>query len=292
MNKNEIFFAEVGLTSTSANHIANLAKEYVQNIQAEINNLALYSEEVSLISADSYKKLSEGVDSVTLASIPAKLEKISNAKSLIAWLREAIKAKAAMLDNVSKMALDDTAEWRDKVPVAPTKRVVTTEDDVIAEMDIKQRNRYYSLETEAAVLGKFIHPDGNFAEARQKFLNKLHHTHEVKGEGRDTLLYRYSPSVSEEEVENIYFQLQKRHREVQAQLNGMKHDIEEKVTAAKIQALAEYNEKYAIYSAEYAAVVSQFAEYKEREAERIAALKIVVPNDLKEICETINSLGK
>lgn len=292
MNKNEIFFAEAGLTSTSANHIANLAKEYIQNIQSEINNIALYSEEVSLISADSYKKLSEGVDSVTLASIPAKLEKISNAKSLIAWLREAIKAKAAMLDSVSKMTLDDAAEWRDKVPVAPTKKVVTTEDDVIAEMDIKQRNRYYSLETEAAVLGKFIHPDGNFAEARQKFLSKLHHTHEVKGEGRDTLLYRYSPSVSEEEVENIFFQLQKRHREVQAQLNGMKHDIEEKVTAAKIQALAEYNEKYAIYSAEYAAVVSQFTEHKEREAERIAALKIVVPNDLKEICEVVNSLGK
>ena len=36
MDKNIVFFGESGLTSTSANHVANLAKEYAQKQESKI----------------------------------------------------------------------------------------------------------------------------------------------------------------------------------------------------------------------------------------------------------------
>ena len=37
MEKDLVFFGEQGLTSTSANHIANLAKEYVAGLEESID---------------------------------------------------------------------------------------------------------------------------------------------------------------------------------------------------------------------------------------------------------------
>ena len=33
---NNVFFSENGLTSTSANHVANLAKEFIQSIESDV----------------------------------------------------------------------------------------------------------------------------------------------------------------------------------------------------------------------------------------------------------------
>ena len=293
MSVNEIFFAESGLTSTSANHVANLAKEFVQNVENEVINVQFYDSEVTLIGTENYQQLEEGINDGQLADIPGKLQKIAKAKSLIAWLREAIKARTSMLNAVEKL---DMSEWADMfgtvLPLTPQKRTPMTKEDVIAQMNIKERNTLYALETEAAVIGKYIHPDGKFADARQKYLSKLHNKHEVKGEGRDTLLYKYTPSVGEGVLEDTYFKLQKRHREVQAQLNGILHEVDEKVRQDQLEALTEYNGKYASYRAEMQELDARFEEYKKRESMRLAALKIVIPNDLKDIYDIVNSLGK
>lgn len=51
MKKDMIFFSKEGkgLTSTSANHIANLAKEMVREIESSLSSLTLYSTSVALI---------------------------------------------------------------------------------------------------------------------------------------------------------------------------------------------------------------------------------------------------
>lgn len=76
----------------------------------------------------------------------------------------------------------------------------------------------------AAVIGKYIHPDDVLSDERKKLKNRIQHPHQVDGKGRDALIYTYEPSVSAEDVDNTFYELQKKHREVQAQLNSMKHD--------------------------------------------------------------------
>jgi len=293
MNVNEIFFAVSGLTSTSANHVANLAKEYVQNVESEINNVQFYKSEVALIGTSDKNLIEDGISDEALLLIPDKLYAISNAKSLIAWLREAIKARTALLNAVNSMDISEwAAEFNITLPVAPVRRKTLTKEDVLATMSIKERNRVYSLETQAAVIGKYIHPDGKFADERKEFAEKLRNKHSVKGEGRDTLLYTYTPTVSEETLENIYFQLQKEHRGIQAELNGILHEIEEKIREDEMAATSEHLEAQTSYNAEWTELNIRFQSYKEKEAKRIADLKIVIPNTLQSIYDTVNSLGK
>ena len=94
----DVFFAENGLTSTSANHIANLAKEAYQNLENELNSICFYTTKVSLLGTSTKEVLHYGNQLIDVT----KLDKIAELKSLIAWLREAIKAKEQLTRNVNK----------------------------------------------------------------------------------------------------------------------------------------------------------------------------------------------
>lgn len=84
MEKQVAFFKEQGLTSTSANHIANLAKEAYKELENELASTIFYTTTVSLISSEESKQLRKGVDSDFLDSVAEKLKKIARLKSLIA----------------------------------------------------------------------------------------------------------------------------------------------------------------------------------------------------------------
>lgn len=54
MQKDLVFFKKEGeegvaLTSTSANHIANLAKEYIQGVETQLNNICFFDVRVALV---------------------------------------------------------------------------------------------------------------------------------------------------------------------------------------------------------------------------------------------------
>lgn len=293
-NPNLIFFGDAGLTSTSANHVANLAKEYVQNIETELANCSFYRESVALIGTKDFNILSEGMDDEAVKKIPNLLQKVSEANSLIAWLREAIKAKKTLTEQVDSMSMEMWAVTNNIVlPVKPNKRASITSDQVLAKRSIKERNRFYTLQAQAAVYGKYIHPDGKFATARKRFLHKMQNRHDIVGSGRDALLYNFDPTCDAETIEHVFFDLQTIHRGVQAELNGIQHSIDEEVRADQIQAQKEYMVAFSEYSLEQQRFVNQYEEYKQTEIERIAnRYKIVIPHDLQSIYNEINSLGK
>ena len=293
MNKNEIFFAENGLTSTSANHIANLAKEYGTRLTAQVDNFQFYNTSVALIGTEDYHQIKAGVTENEVAKFPEILDKVIEANSLIAWLREAIKARETMLKEVEQMSVEEYAEIGGvELPKRPEKGQRLTNDDIVAQMSIKERNRYFSLQTRAAKIGQFIHPDGKLSAQRTELQKKLHARFMVKGEGRDTLLYQYEPTCSEEVVEQVFFQLQKAHREAQAELNGILHKIVEEKRSAALAIDREYAIALDQYNRRMEEIQSDFQMWKECEAKRIADLRIIIPNDLKGIYEIINSLGK
>ena len=287
------FFGAEGLTSTSANHVANLAKEHVQDLEKDLRNLCLVQKEVSLIGSGEYNIIQHGFDNEQVEDIPNKLIAIAGMKSLIAWLREAIKEREAMRVKLCSMTLDEYCLLKGitRKPT-PVRRDAITKEAVIAGMSIKDRNKMFSLQTVAAVIGGYIHPDGKLSAARRELADKSVDSCEVKGDGRDTLLYRYTPSCDSETVEKVFFQLQKKHREVQAELNGMLHTVEETVMQDKAMTFSEYAKQLSVYNEEERELLAAFQSYKLKEEARISSLKIVIPNALKGVFDMVNSLGK
>ena len=162
-------------------------------------------------------------------------------------------------------------------PESPTYGHVLTEVEYYASLPIKERNRYYQLETEAAVIGKYIHPDGHLSEARKELKDKIYHPHRVDGKGRDALIYTYTPTTS---------------REIQAQLNAMKYSCEQAINESTNKVNTEFMAASQKYQAELKDVIGAFKTWKNEKSQEYSKLKIVVPNSLLGIYNTINSLGK
>ena len=226
MKKDYIFFEKYGdnptLTSTSANHIANMAKEYILNLESEIDNIKFYTTKITIIGTDKENILSKGLTDISF--IPKYLKEIAKAKSLIAWIREGIKAKENLLREIEMFTSEDYAEkFNIPIPQFPKKKSVLTEDEYYSQLSLKERNEYYSLETEAAVIGKVIHNRGSIAKERSKYLLILQNPNNIEGTGRDTIIKSYEPTISQTQIEKVFFELQKRHREVQARLNAIKN---------------------------------------------------------------------
>lgn len=281
MKKDEIFFAENGLTTTSANHIANIAKEKYQVLMKKLTGLEFYDSKVVSLIGSSEAFLSEGI--TDLSNIKKDLLDIAKLKSLIAWLREAIKAKEALRQE----ALSST--YNLVKPILPLEEDPITEEDVIGSWSIKKRNRYYYLDSVCATIGTYIHPGQPFAVARDNFTEKLSKPRKTSGSGRDMVIYTYTPSVSQEEVESTFMDLQETYRNYQSELNSLKYEIEETVKASKIDCMNKNNIAYATYSTEQQKYTNELALLREREAARISHLKIVIPDALQDIYNQVKA---
>jgi len=300
MEKDKIFFGESGLTTTSANYVANLAKESYQELEKELEAIRFYDLDVELLDGTNRKPLKKGTTSVAFQE---KLETISQAKSLIAWLREAIKAKERLIKKAENLTFDEIAkELNFELPKYPEREEESkpiTEDEYWATKNIKERNRFYELQTECAVIGQFIHPRGTFATEREALLKAINDPYELKGSGRDGILYTKTPSVSIADVEKIFYELQNLHRSYQAELNKLKHECEVAIQDSVTQA----NKENTLKSERYAALYKEYSnkmeilktkaeEYKAEKAREAYSLKIIIPDSLKPIFDKVYKLGK
>lgn len=303
MKKDEIFFGVQGLTSTSANHISNVSKEMYQQLEKELANVRFYNKYMTLIGTNTKDVICEGRN--TVSDFNEKLDRVAKLKSLIAWLREAISAKARITREAENASYEDFGIELPEPPVdePPVKPTYLTEDDVIGTWSIKRRNRYYYLETLCAQYGKFIHPDGTFSNAREELYDRLNNPRTVSGNGRDTIVYVYEPSISTDEVESKFMELQNKHREFQAELNSLKHEIEQALDEDKRTKNLEYETAYNNYRIKYQAECDNFRHTMEAKSaelksikqtalQTVQALKIVIPDSLKAVYEEVSAQGK
>ncbi|MBR1517366.1 MAG: hypothetical protein IJ620_04415, partial [Bacteroidales bacterium] len=229
---------------------------------------------------------------------PSKVRLIAEAKSLIAWLREAIKAREAMLKEVKEKTMETFCEEHEeytmpkRVDAKDVKYKSLTIDDVVGEMSVKERNRYYELEAYCAEIGKYIHPDGAFARMREEYMDHLRHPHEAKGTGRDMLIYTYSPTVAKEDVERVFFEMQREYRELQSELNGMKHRIESAVSADELKKRALLNKDNESYRSEIEQLTGALEAWRLEESKRVSDMKIVIPKSLENVYRKISDLSK
>ena len=278
--------SEVALMATSANHIANLAKEAYERLEAKLENTSFIRETIQVIgsTAETTVKLSTA-GLISLA--PDVLGEIYEYKSLIAWLREAIKEK----ENLFKKNRDyKSEEYIQHINNRPVCEEYLSQEDIINSWTVKEQEEYLSLETKCAVIGKYIHPNGPLSKAKTMLSKRINNPVTTECSGRDTIIRKYYPECTEEEVNSLFFKLQNIHREYQAQLNGIKHkidialreDMQKKDEAFKL-ALEEYNKK-----ASELLVADKL--YRDNKHKEIEALKIVIPNRLKPIYDKLNSM--
>lgn len=237
-----------------------------------------------------------------LDSYTDKILKIGQLKSLIAWLREAIKAKEA-LDYKYKTLSNDIIGEEIGLPqpnlndyIKDIKKPIT-EDEYIAEhFDLKKRSTYYNLETLCSTIGEAIHPNGSFSNARKEFIKVVNNpvsavVNPNNGNG-DSYVYTYKPTVELNDVENKFFELQNLQREYQKEFNSLKYEIEQAVKDDEIR----YNKEHKIAVEKCAIDLKNFnvtvQDYVVKKRNEISNYKIIIPDNLKDIYEYVSHIGK
>lgn len=273
-----------GLTVTSANHVANIAKEMYEAAESRLMTLKLYSRDYMLaVNGKTYRVENES-DKAELQTLSDVLKEIGELKSLIAFLREGIKAKEAMdRDDAFELYIDGLVKEGRTDLVKPTVRKDTTFEEALNELTPEQKARYYSLEAKCATIGTFIHPDGVFAIARDTFFEHKQNPIKVVGSGQEAEVNTYTSGFSAEDVDSVFFALQREYRSLQAELNKLKAEVDAKVAAAN-----------KVNTDETMAAMMIWSEARKAERlkydEAVKALKIVIPQNLKSVYEKVKEV--
>lgn len=260
------YLSTVGLTSTSANHIANLAKEQIRILKADLDALNLVERREQLISGT--------LDIVTKSpyqpDIKTNLLKIAKYTVLISWLREALKYKKELVANKENERFSCNLES----PSFPTKE---------SEVEYETTAENYSkikAETYAVVYGQYLNPEGKIHRARVRALDALSEPNSTHGEGRDRIVVKYKV-IDFDIFEEVYESLLKDYRNFNKEVNSRAFEGEKALREDYQKKLSEYQSAHEKYVAEYSKLRTEWEAKHEQELEALADLKIVVPEDLK-----------
>lgn len=294
---NNVFFKDGFLTSTEAQNICNVANEVIARLTESINSVQFYNTSItSIVSSDN--EVCAGRGTTDIAWIQDAIIKIGQNNSLIAWLKEAIKNKNEAIAEVSAMCIQDWSEYKNySMPKSPSRKATVTKEDVIRNLEATELNKYFTLQSKAAAIGKFIHETGSISRAKIMLNKVVAEPNKISGAGRDTVIYRYTPSVKADDVDNMFLSLMSEHRNLNAQLNFIKAKAVEEANKQNIANEQEYQKARTAYSKEYndwldkiEDLQSRFNQYIITEKEKISKLKINVPDSLMETYKSIKAL--
>lgn len=294
---NNVFFKDGFLTSTEAQNICNVANEVIARLAESINSVQFYNTSItSIVSSDNEVCAGRGTTDITW--IQDAIIKIGKYNSLIAWLKEAIKNKEEAIGEISSMSLQEWSEFKYYPnPMSPSRKATVTREDVIRNLEATELNKYFTLQSKAAAIGKFIHETGSISRAKIMLNKVVAEPSKVSGAGRDTVVYKYTPSVNVDDVDNMFLSLMSEHRNLNAQLNFIKAKAAEEANRQNIANEQEYQKARTAYSKEYndwldktEDLQSRFNQYIITEKEKISKLKINVPDSLMETYKSIKAL--
>ena len=289
---------EKGMTSTSANKLANLAKERNREDMLYVENLKFYSEVMTLLLNPSERvTLSEGIKGSAdeFSKIKDALYRIARFNAFISWVREAISAKDYMIREVKALGLKD---WCKQEGIAyPEKPEYTLEEDMIrqrasAKIGIEDMARFYVSQAKASVLGQAIHPEGAIDKARRDLIEASLNPSRREGTGQDMVIMTKVATAKSEDVTNFYMSLQADWRQAESEVNSDKGEWEFKDTELRLELLNVYNAKAREYDRETSRIKNEWDKWKLEELRRIGKLKIRIPNLLQPILDELLALGK
>lgn len=294
----EIYFSKSGISSSQANHVANLIKENNKVVESELNNTAAYCEVLTKDGEKFTLKNPTPVDLLNLSQKEGELYALSS------WLREAIKAREALLihyrqcpgTEFGELPKPPTAQAPVKVNIAAPAKA--TEADILAAFSIKELAEYWSLEAKASHIGKRIHKGGVVSNIREEILaNKDSVTSFTVMDGKHYPV-TFSKVYDLDYVTKAFDDLQKLHREYESKLNFYKAKIQNGMTELDVKRQSEFkaaqeaaNNKYNSELLEYQGVLRQYQEAvavqnaaneaaRANKLREVSAWKIVIPDDL------------
>ena len=256
-------------------------------IERQMAKLEFYRTAVSLIGDSEEAVVSCGTGPERFSQIRKWVEEVCACKSLIAYLREAIKAKDKLTMDLDDYGAEEIQELSEK---EPEKEDRLTFEQVLDSWPIKERNRYLGLETRCAVIGKFIHPDGEYSEARKHFTDRMLSPKELHENGKDTLVYSYYPNIDGQEIDALFFELQAEHRKAQAELNGMRNEISRLIDEDWRRKSDAWSVEHEKWSESMIRLKERIMREKEDRSKEIENLRIVIPDSLKPIYGKIKAL--
>ena len=290
---NDIYFGEEGMTSTSAQHVSAMANVMVQDIKQHIMGLRLYEKSIRVI-GDVECKVEEVNN--TLPEISEGVKQICKANALIAWLREAVKEREQAQQYIQDMTLDKWMELqgieKPASPVPPMMPKINFQDyKTILDtgLSVKEYNRFVELNSALAVYGEMIHDKGLLTRQKNELARIMQNPTEVKESGRDTIITTYKVDVNVSvDIDKLYTELQSEYRKLQAEKNGIEAkfsnlamDYQTRKMEEWKAAKAQYDRDLTRVNSELVGIQTQMQEWKKQRMEELAALKIIIPNDLK-----------
>lgn len=282
----EQFFSNTGLTSTSANYICNVAKEYLETLHEEIRAFKPYDTYMGLIDSPTKHLVSSG--NTDIAILQEHIHVIAEINGLVAWLREAIKQKEDLLHYAETQV---RYSFR-PAPEYPSRSTQVTKEDIMKEWSAEKLSKYYALEAVATHYGKYIHPKMPISEMKSDFIKKINNPKVVTGEGHDAMLKEYKPTFELHEINFTFMQLQQTYREAEKRLNSIKAEVEEAMAEQNRVQASYYQQILSQYKADQALWETEFDQAVKDEIEKISQYKIVVPAQFKGIYDFLNNLGK
>ena len=296
---NDIYFGEEGMTSTSAQHVSAMANVMVQDVKQHLMGLRLYEKSIRVIGDVECKV--ETVNN-TLPEISEGVKQICKANALIAWLREAVKEREQAQQYIQDMTLDKWMELqgieKPTSPVPPMMPKINFQDyKTILDtgLTVKEYNRFVELNSALAVYGEMIHDKGLLTRQKNELARILQNPTEVKESGRDTIITTYKVDVNVAvDIDKLYTELQSEYRKLQAEKNGIEAkfsnlamDYQTRKMEEWKAAKAQYDRDLTRVNSELVGIQTQMQEWKKQRLEELAALKIIIPNDLKALYKSL-----
>ena len=296
---NDIYFGEEGMTSTSAHHVSAMANVMVQDIKQHIMGLRLYEKSIRVI-GDVECKVEEVNN--TLPEISDGVKQICKANALIAWLREAVKEREKAQQYVQDMTLDKWMELEGiKKPTSPQPpmmpKINFQDYNTILEtgLTVKEYNRFVELNSALAVYGEMIHDKGLLTRQKNELARIMQNPTEVKESGRDTIITTYKVDVNiGVDLDKLYTELQSEYRKLQAEKNGIEAKFSNMAMAYQTRKMEEWKAAKSQYdrdltrvNSELVGIQTRMQEWKKQRLEELAALKIIIPNDLKALYKSL-----
>ena len=296
---NDIYFGEEGMTSTSAQHVSAMANVMVQDVKQHLMGLRLWEKSIRVI-GDVECKVEEVNN--TLPEISDGVKQICKANALIAWLREAVKEREQAQQYIQDMTLDKWMELqgieKPASPVPPMMPKINFQDyKTILDtgLSVKEYNRFVELNSALAVYGEMIHDKGLLTRQKNELARIMQNPTEVKESGRDTIITTYKVDVNVAvDIDKLYTELQSEYRKLQAEKNGIEAkfsnlamDYQTRKMEEWKAAKSQYDRDLTRVNSELVGIQTQMQEWKKQRLEELAALKIIIPNDLKALYKSL-----
>lgn len=293
-NENKVFFGESGITSTSATYLCNIARELLKDIESSLNSISFITEEVTLFGSENKIRTKEGYNLSELSDLDSKLTKAAQLKAFIAWMSEGIKAKDVESERLKEYTLSDFTKDFPEYIVQRSENSTLDINYGLGKLSISERVKYLFSEALTSSIGKYIHNNGALRKAYSELLNIAHNKVNITTEAKDSIVVVTNkiPSVDTKEVEKIMLKYQDLRRENEKVLNSLKSKVKDYDHEYQMYLNLEQKVDVESYKENMEIVRSKYNEYVLNKRSEIENFKIIIPDELRDIYNTLHTLSK